>query len=121
MIFYKKEGRKYVPVGHDLPRNFEGLYYHQFQKHGSRTTSVSYWMGSTTKQPVDVQSLVATMKLDEQLSEYLQKIQDPESDEYKTLVADCGGYAKNPPKIYNISPIDLSTAILRKIYQIANA
>jgi hypothetical protein len=112
--YYIKRGRKYIPAGYSFPDLPEGLWF----KSGNRGTSVSHWVGMNPKEPVDINSLISTMRLDEKVAEYIAAIQT-DSEEFKQLEEDCGGYVREKPKIYNISNMDLAACILRKIYELA--
>lgn len=115
--YYVKVGKKYKRVGYSGPDMYDGLYYRQSTKYGSQTTSVAYWHGKFTPQPVDLQSLVDIMVMADTLSSYILNIQKLDSEEFKELKENSGGYVKEPPKVYNISNHDLSVAILRFIYE----
>lgn len=114
--YYVKVGRKYVKAGYSRPDMGTGLYFHEEQKNGSRTTSVRYWVGSTSR-PVDVERLVSLMRLDDKLAAYLGKICEANSDEFVKLREGSGGFIKESPVFLNISRQDLAVAILRFLYE----
>lgn len=114
--YYIKKGKRYIPVGYNAPDMHDGLYLTEKTSYGRRTTSVAYWLGQPKKQPVDLLKLIEVMKNDDRLANYLSKIQDEESVEFKELKIDSGGYVKEPPRIYNISMQDLALAVLRFMY-----
>jgi len=114
--YYVKKGRKYIPVGYNVPDMHDGLYLTEKTGYGRRTTSIAYWLGQPKKQPADLQKLIEVMKNDDRLAKYLSKIQDEESVEFKELKIDFGGYIKESPRIYNISTQDLALAVLRFLY-----
>ena len=111
--YYLKVGRRYVPAGYSLPDMGEGLYWHQKTPYGSPTTSVCHWAGTNPPQPLDVQKLIAIMSEDDRLVEYIGKLTNPESDEFKKAKEDQGGYIHGPLQLYNWSAQDLATCILR--------
>lgn len=111
--YYIKVGRKYVRVGYNLPDMHDGLYYRE----KNRTTSVAYWHGRHIPQPINIPLLIEIMRKDDKLSKFLYNIQDENSEEFKQMKENSGGYVKEPPKVYNISAQDLSLEILRFIYK----
>ena len=119
--YYIKEGRRYRRVGYNTPDMHDGLYFRESKSNSTRTTSVAYWLGTDPKEPVDVNRLVSTMRLDEELSKYIMAIQT-NSDEFEKLKEDSGGFVKHPVKILNISASELAVNILRFIYnkQVSN-
>ena len=115
--FVKLSNGKYQSIGTHRPDYLpNGLYFHQNQKYGSRTTSVQHWVGQDPKQPIDLNRLVSLMKKDEELGHYLSEIQR-ESPEYEKLKLNAGGYVSEPPRIFNISMQELAIAILRFLYE----
>lgn len=112
--YYVKNGRRYERAGYISDNMPDGLYFRQSDKYSTRITSLAYWLGTNPKQPVDVNRLISTMQLDEKLSAYLNSL-TKDSDEFRQLKEDCGGYVKSPIEFYNISPQDLALAVLRFI------
>lgn len=114
--YYVKRGKRYVKAGYSRPDMGTGIYFHEEQPNGSRTTSIRYWAGHTV-QPIDTNRLVSLMRLDDKLSAYLGKICEADSAEFEKLKEDSGGFVKEPPIFYNISRQDLAIAILRFLYE----
>ena len=115
--YFVKVGSRYVSVGTSRPDYLpNGLYFHQNQQHGTRTTSVQHWVGTDPQQPIDLNRLVSLMKKDEELAKYLQALQT-ESPEYEKLKLDAGGYVTEPLRIYNVSMQALATAVLRFLFE----
>lgn len=115
--YFVRENGRYKSIGVARPDTMpEGLYFHQKQPTGSRTTSVLHWVGTNPEQPLDINRLLGLMKQDEKLMKYLAAIQRNDSPEYKKLEVDCG-YVVEPPRIYNISMHDLAVAILRYLFE----
>lgn len=116
--FVKDRSGRYRSIGTAAPEVlYDGLYFHQKQRTGSRTTSIQHWVGADPKQPVDVLRLVDIMKNDEDVANYLMRLQDGNSEEFKKLKRDSHGWVKDPLRIFNISMSDLAQAILRFLYE----
>lgn len=115
--YYVKHGRRYIPAGYSCPDMAEGLYWKQKTVHGSRTTSVMHWAGSTPPQPLDIQKLIAIMSEDDRLAQFLMKCQDETSEEFQKAKEDQGGYITAPLKLYNWSAHDLAQVILRFAFE----
>jgi hypothetical protein len=114
-LYRKLPNGKYESVGYNLPDVPEGFYFKQNTKHGSRLTSINYWLGSSPKEPVDLNTLVNIMSLDNDLADYLGKVEDEKSQEFKQLKEE-SGFIKGSLKLYNISRQDLALIVLRWIY-----
>lgn len=115
--YYVKRGKRYIEAGYNVPNLCEGIYFHQKTKFGSRTTSLNWWVGSAPSEPIDTKLLIQIMRIDEDLSNWLMKIQQNNSDEYKQFKENSLGFIKDNPKIYNVSVQDLSVGILRLVYE----
>lgn len=114
--YYIKKGKKFIPAGWNCPNLPEGVYFHQKEPNGSRTTSLNWWVGTNPSQPIDMNLLIQVLRLDDSLARYLNKIQE-DSPEFQALKADAVGHITEPPKIFNISPHELAVAVLRFVYE----
>ena len=115
--YFVKQNGRYKSIGHSRPDTMrEGVYFHQNQPNGSKTTCLSYWIGKDPKQPIDVNRLVHLMAQEGKLIKYLAAIQFPDSPEYQKLRVDSRSVSA-PPRIFNISMQDLSVAILRYLFE----
>lgn len=112
---YKKVGRKYIEV--PMPERYDmsdGIWLVQ-NKSYSKSFESLMWKVGDLKRPVDIVTHASLQTLTDDLGVYLNKICDPNSEEYLDAKKVCGGYLDSPPAYYNISATDLVTLFLRKI------
>jgi len=81
------------------------------------STSISslVWKVGDLKRIADVTTHAALQSYEDNLTNYLVKLTDVNSQEYKDAVIQLGNYIRGPIQIGNISPADLSILILRQI------
>lgn len=120
--YYTKDDRtgRYTFAGYHSPNLPPGIYCVHNTKYGKRTTSMAYWMGDS-EEPIDAHLAAKVMKLDDKVCDVLNKLSDPESQEYKKIKQEQGGWVFGPLKLYNFSPYLLSQIILREVYKELNA
>lgn len=113
--YYIKRGNRYIPAGYSIPDMGEGLYFKQKTDFGTRTTSIPYWVGSIQEKPIDVEKLISLMKNDDSLAQFIMKLTDEKSEEFKAAQTDEN--LNLPLKFYNWSATQLSHIILRFLYE----
>jgi hypothetical protein len=81
------------------------------------STSISslVWKVGDLKRIADVTTHAALQSYEDDLTNYLVKLTDVNSEEYKNAVIQLGNWIKQPIDIIGISPRDLSILILRQI------
>jgi hypothetical protein len=81
------------------------------------STSISslVWKVGDLKRIADVTTHAALQSYEDDLTNYLVKLTDVNSQEYKDAVIQLGSWIKEPIDITGISPRDLSILILRQI------
>ena len=84
-------------------------------KPSSRSITSLMWKVGDLKRVADVTTHAALQGFESQLTQYLMKLQDENSDEYKDAVERLGGYLKGPIAFYNISASDICSLFLRRI------
>jgi hypothetical protein len=92
----------------------DGVWLVQTQPNSRSMTSL-FWKVGDIKRPVDVTTHVALQSFERELTSYLMKLCDGNSEEYKEAERITGGYLKGPVSYHNISASDLCTLFLRKI------
>lgn len=115
---YKKvvKGKKvkYVPCGYEghysLPN---GIWLVQSGNNCSSMKSL-VWKVGDLKRPVDIVTHASLQTMSDRLANYLVKLSDSQSEEYKDALKLCGGYL-NTPVVYNITPMDLVSLFIREI------
>ena len=109
----KKNGRYEKVVGYidTLP---DGIWLVQTKPSSTRISSL-IWKVGDLKRVVDVTTHAALQSYDDNLTNYLMKLTDINSEEYKDAVLQLGSWIKDPIDIRGISPNDLSILILRQI------
>lgn len=109
----KKNGRYQKVVGYSdtLP---DGIWLVQTKPSSTRISSL-IWKVGDLKRVADVTTHAALQSYDDNLTNYLMKLTDVNSEEYKDAVLQLGSWIKDPIDIRGISPNDLSILILRQI------
>ena len=109
----KKNGRYEKVVGYidTLP---DGIWLVKTKPSSTRISSL-IWKVGDLKRVVDVTTHAALQSYDDNLTNYLMKLTDINSEEYKDAVLQLGSWIKDPIDIRGISPNDLSILILRQI------
>ena len=109
----KKNGRYEKIVGYTdtLP---DGIWLVQ-TKPSSTIISSLIWKVGDLKRVADVTTHAALQSFDDNLTNYLMKLTDINSEEYKDAVLQLGSWIKDPIEFTGISPNDLSILILRQI------
>ena len=81
------------------------------------STSISslVWKVGDLKRIADITTHAALQSYEDDLTNYLVKLTDVNSQEYKDAVIQLGSWIKEPIDITGISPRDLSILILRQI------
>ena len=81
------------------------------------STSISslVWKVGDLKRIADITTHAALQSYENDLTNYLVKLTDVNSEEYKNAVIQLGSWIKEPINITGISPRDLSILILRQI------
>jgi hypothetical protein len=113
-LFRKKANGKYERViGHTdtLP---DGIWLIQ-SKLSSRNISSLVWKVGDLKRIADVTTHAALQSYEDDLTNYLVKLTDVNSEEYKDAVLQLGSWIKNPIDFTGISPRDLCILVLRQI------
>lgn len=109
----KKNGRYQKVVGYidTLP---DGIWLVQTKPSSTRISSL-IWKVGDLKRVADITTHAALQSFDDNLTEYLLKLTDVNSEEYKDAVLQLGSWLKHPIEFTGISPNDLSILILRQI------
>lgn len=109
----KKNGRYQKVVGYSDTLQ-DGIWLVQ-TKPSSTRISFLIWKVGDLKRIADVTTHAALQSFDDNLTEYLLRLTDIKSEEYKDAVLQLGSWLKDPIDIIGISPNDLSILILRQI------
>ena len=109
----KKNGRYQKVVGYSDTLQ-DGIWLVQTKPSSTRISSL-IWKVGDLKRVADVTTHAALQSFDDNLTEYLLKLTDINSEEYKDAVLQLGSWIKDPIEFTGISPNDLSILILRQI------
>ena len=109
----KKNGRYQKVVGYSDTLQ-DGIWLVQTKPSSTRISSL-IWKVGDLKRIADVTTHAALQSFDDNLTEYLLKLTDINSEEYKDAVLQLGSWLKDPIEFTGISPNDLSILILRQI------
>jgi len=113
-LFRKKENGRYEKVVGYIDTLQDGIWLIQ-SKPSSRSISSLLWKVGDLKRVADVTTHAALQSYGDNLTTYLVKLTDVNSQEYKDAVIQLGNFIRGPIEISNISPRDLSILILRQI------
>jgi hypothetical protein len=112
---YRKVGKKYVEAGYGgVPDLVPGIWLVQKDVHSKSQTSL-VWRVGDLKRPVDVVTHAALQSMTSKLAQYLLKLSEEDSEEFKQAKEQLGGYLHGAPSFYNISASDLASLFLRQI------
>jgi hypothetical protein len=111
---YKKVGRKYVSIGYNIPDITDGIWIVQSTPYSKSITSLAWKVGDL-KRPVDVVTHATIQTIGDELVQYITKLSQEDSPEFKEITKHYGHYIRGPVGLYNISPSDFITVLLRKI------
>lgn len=109
----KKNGRYQKVVGYSDTLQ-DGIWLVQTKPSSTRISSL-IWKVGDLKRVADITTHAALQSFDDNLTEYLLKLTDINSEEYKDAVLQLGSWLKDPIEFTGISPNDLSILILRQI------
>ena len=109
----KKNGRYQKVVGYSDTLQ-DGIWLVQTKPSSTRISSL-IWKVGDLKRIADVTTHAALQSFDDNLTEYLLRLTDVNSEEYKDAVLQLGSWIKDPIEFTGISPNDLSILILRQI------
>ena len=109
----KKNGRYQKVVGYSDTLQ-DGIWLVQTKPSSTRISSLMWKVGDL-KRIADVTTHAALQSFDDNLTEYLLRLTDVNSEEYKDAVLQLGSWLKDPIEFTGISPNDLSILILRQI------
>ena len=84
-------------------------------KPSSTSISSLVWKVGDLKRIADITTHAALQSYEDDLTNYLVKLTDVNSEEYKDAVIQLGSWIKQPIDFTGISPRDLSILILRQI------
>lgn len=109
----KKNGRYQKVVGYSDTLQ-DGIWLVQTKPSSTRISSL-IWKVGDLKRIADITTHAALQSFDDNLTEYLLRLTDINSEEYKDAVLQLGSWLKDPIEFTGISPNDLSILILRQI------
>ena len=113
-LFRKKANGRYEKVIGYIDTLQDGIWLIQ-SKPSSRSISSLLWKVGDLKRVADVTTHAALQSYGDNLTTYLVKLTDVNSQEYKDAVIQLGNFIRGPIEIGNISPADLSILILKQI------
>lgn len=114
-LYRKKENGRYEPVEYCFGETLhDGIWMINTKENSKSYTSVAYRLGDL-KRPVDVVTQAALLSFTDDLSLYLLRLSEEDSEEYKEAKEILGNWLQAPVGYANISAADLSALFLRKI------
>lgn len=116
-LYRKKSNGRYQKVGYSgIPDLTEGIWMVQDHVNGKSTSSL-IWKVGDLKRPADITTHVAFQSIFDEIVRYVVKLTEGTSEEFEKVKKELGGWIRGNEGIgvYNISPSDFATIILRKI------
>jgi hypothetical protein len=95
----------------DLP---DGIWIIQTKKSSKGYTSAAYMAGKI-QDPCDLITLASIQSMSDEISQFLIRLTEEDSEEWQDAKETLGGYLQGPVSFYNISPNDLGTLVLRQV------
>lgn len=116
---YRKIGTgkstRYESVGYGgLPDISDGIWVVQ-TKPSSKSHESIIWKVGNLERPVDIVTHASLQTMAQELANYLMKLSDIESKEWKEAKESLGGYLSGPIGIYNTSAYDVVNLFIRQI------
>ena len=113
-LYRKKKNGRYEEVIGYTDTLSDGIWLVQTKPYSRSLTSL-VWKVGDTKRLTDVTTHAALQSYEDDLTDYLIKLTDANSDEYKSAVEQMAGWIKGPIGYSNISARDLCILFLRQI------
>lgn len=114
-MYRKLPNGRYEKVGYcNVPDLSDGIWLVQSDQSSRRTTSL-IWKVGDLKRPVDIVTHASLQAMSDDLTRYIMKLSDIQSDEYKEAIDIMGGYIRGPIHFSNISASDIVSLLIRQI------
>ena len=114
-LYRKKANGRYEEASIEYTDQLsDGLWLVQTKPYSRSITSL-FWKVGDLKRIADVTTHAALQGFESELTRYLMKLTDENSEEYKDAQERSGGYIKSPVGYHNISASDLCSLFLRRI------
>lgn len=114
-MYRKLPSGRYEYIGYsDIPDLSDGIWLVQHNK-SSRSKTSLIWKVGDLKRPVDIVTHASLQAISDDLTRYIMKLSDDQSDEYKEAVDIMGGYIRGPIHFSNISAHDIVSLLIRQI------
>jgi|688.fasta_scaffold436610_3 hypothetical protein len=114
-VYRKNSKGRYEVIGYNnIPDLSDGIWLVQ-NKPGCKSTTSLVWKVGDLKRPVDIVTHASLHVMSDDLVNYLMKLGDIESDEYKEAANIMGGYIRGPIHFTNISASDIVSLLIRQI------
>lgn len=113
-LYRKKKNGRYEEVIGYTDTLSDGIWLVQTKPYSKSLTSL-VWKVGDLKRIADVTTHAALQSYEDDLTDYLMKLTDANSEEYKSAVGQMGGWIKGPIGYSNISARDLCILFLRQI------
>lgn len=112
---YRKVGRKYVECGYNnIPDISDGIWIVSSKPYSKSYSSV-FWKVGDLKRPVDVVTHASLQQMSDDLANYLLRLGDQNSSEWKQAKEKLGSYLSGSVSYHNICASDLSTLFMAHI------
>lgn len=112
---YRKVGKKYISCGYNnVPDLSDGIWIINSKSNSTSMSNVAWRVGNIDR-PCDITTHAALQSLEEDLSSYLLKLGDVNSQKFIQAKEDSGGWLKHPVQYGNISASHLCTLFLKRI------
>ncbi len=114
-MYRKLPSGRYEYIGYSgIPDLSDGIWLVQSDQSNRRTTSL-IWKVGDLKRPVDIVTHASLQAMSDDLTRYIMKLSDIQSDEYKEAIDIMGGYIRGPIHFSNISASDIVSLLIRQI------
>jgi len=114
-LYRKNSKGRYEECGYDVRHDMQDGIWMVQSKPSSKSTTSLVWKVGDLKRPVDVVTIAALESFNSDLTQYLMKLTEEDSEELKEAKERLGGYLKGAVQYGNISASDLCSLFLRRI------
>ena len=114
-LYRKNSKGRYEECGYDVRHDMQDGIWMVQSKPSSKSTTSLVWKVGDLKRPVDVVTIAALESFNSDLTSYLMKLTEENSEELKEAKELLGGYLKGAVQYGNISASDLCSLFLRRI------
>ena len=119
-LYKKNSNGRYESVGYGgVPDLGDGIWLVQSEP-GRKSISSLFWKVGNIKKPVDVVTHASIQAMSNEVSRYMSRLLETDSEEFLEAKEICGGHLKESIQLSRISIYDITMLLLRKVATITD-